>query len=594
MNPITHDGKKILKLFQKRKRAFFVVTASSVLITFTALAIVGVQLFYPYHTIIGIGLWCVSFVPLVWRFYLLRKSLAQFKTYVFVHSFLKHERVKFFTALGFMVCAIVFITVRPIGSDPFMDLRGDPLRERIADDMFQSTAAMDYLETTGNVLLDALNTEARDPNAAQHIKDAFNEFITAVLFSESLTEVHRYNDQIPYRYGKERDASFLISYSLYVKKYELLHRIISRVDDDEFKRKILNETVSVVNEEGVYSEMVERFYLPKTRVRITAGRLYQMLFGNTPHESYDGAYGLLEMKAEGSYAYLFTHFGETVVRTGSVATEAVRSRMFDEWFPIQRAVANTMGHVILSERGNQGLIEDADILLMREHMQPGDIMLQRRNWHLSNVGIPGFWTHAALFTGTLGEMDVYFASEFPRDGYNSMSAYIEGVYPLVYQKYLVGGTLTSVIEAIEPGVVIRTLEKSADADFVIVLRPNLTKKDKLLALFRAMRHVGKPYDYNFDFDTKDALVCSELVYDAYYEVPREKKGLHFDTSTVSGRTVVSPLDMAKEYRSERNSSSAELLFVYFITADEKTKKVTPSTEAVFLESVDWNKFTFAQ
>lgn len=593
MNPLSRDGEKVLKLFKKRKQKIFVTTATGALITFVALAIVGIQLLYPYHTVIGIGLWCFSFLPFIRSLYLSRKSFSQFKTYDFAQSFLKRQRVKIYVVVGFMIGAIVFITVRPIGQDPFMDLRGDALRERIAEDMFQATAAMDYLETTGNVLLDALNTEARDANTAEHIKDTFNDFIIAVLFSESLTETHRYFDQIPYRYGKERDASFLISYSLYVKKYELLHRMMLRVDNDEFKRKVLNENVAVVNESGVYSEMVERYFALKTRIRITAGKLYQMTFGNTPNDSYDGAYGLLETKVNGSYAYLFTHFGETVAQTGSVATEAVRSRMFEQWFPIQKTVANTMGHIILSERGNEGLIENPDIALMREHMRPGDIMLQRRNWHLSNVGIPGFWTHAALFTGTLAEMDAYFASEFPRDGYTSMSAYIEGVYPLAYEKYGTDAS-TSVIEAIEPGVVVRTLEKSADADFVVVLRPNLLKEDVLRAILRAMRHVGKPYDYNFDFDTKDALVCSELVYDAYYEVPGEKKGLHFDTSMVSGRTVVSPLDMAKEYRDEYGGDETELSFVYFITTDEKTGKVTPGTEVTFLESVDWNKFTFAQ
>jgi hypothetical protein len=33
-------------------------------------------------------------------------------------------------------------------------------------------------------------------------------------------------------------------------------------------------------------------------------------------------------------------------------------------------------------------------------MSPGCILLVRRQWYLSNIGIPGFWPHAVLYVGT--------------------------------------------------------------------------------------------------------------------------------------------------------------------------------------------------
>ncbi len=127
-----------------------------------------------------------------------------------------------------------------------------------------------------------------------------------------------------------------------------------------------------------------------------------------------------------------------------------------------------------------------------------------------------------------------------------------------------------------------------------MLRPNLTKHDILLSLIKAFEHVGKPYDYNFDFDTRDSLVCSELIYDAYFEKKPEKNGIHFETSIVSGRKMVSPLDMAKKYVSENDNNDAELSFVYFLKSDEKKQVASVSTKNEFIKSTQWSKFSFWQ
>lgn len=595
MGSSSSDIERLLSILAQKKRVLFVYSSLGLLTLVVGIAVIGIQILYPYHTLVALLPWSLAGVFLLHRVLLGKRLLEQMSTVKAAERFLRRESVKIKFGLGCLAIVLVVITVRPFGNDPFAEYRGEALREFIAKDAVLAAAAMDYLESTGNVVIEQLSQERTDTLAAEVTQKQFNEFLKAVQYSESLTNVHRYFDQLPYRYGEQRKMSFLISYSLYVKKYELLHRIATRVDS-EFERKILNEYMESVGRSGVYREMVERFYLPATRVRLSLGALYFHAFGTLPNDSFGGVYGVLKEKAGGSYGYLVVNFDDTLYRSVHTITEAIRSRAADSWLPVQRTVANAMGRTILSERGHEKLITVPQIVEMRQVMEPGDIMLQRRNWHLSNVGIPGFWTHAALYTGSLTEMDRYFSAEFPYEGYDSFSELLQAQHPRVYELFKTrsGEFERSVIEAIEPGVVAQSLEESAHADFVVVLRPNLDRAAKLVALLRAVEQVGKPYDYNFDFDTRDALVCSELIYDAYIHVEEEKEGIHFSTSMVSGRRIVSPLDIAKRFKAEYGQPDAALSFVYFIKGDEVSGTATPSDLRTFIDSVSWDKFSFSQ
>ncbi len=583
--------------FKKMRKKILKGTLISLTLTFISIAIVGLQLLYPFHVVIGIGIYILSFVPLVRRVYLSRKSWKKYRSYNFAQSFFRKEKKRIAVGFVFTVVVMSFLILRPLDSGAFNDISDAQIRQIVKDDIYQSITAMDYLETSGNQLIETLDTREENANNTKAIEDGFNDFLTAVMFSESLTDKHRYFGNIPYRLSGERSASFVISYSLYVKKYEIVRRIMTLVSGKEYQKKILNEYSPLFERDKIYNEMVNRFYAPKTRLRISAGILYMNIFDGAPEGKYGGSYGVLRGKAKESFKYLFNNFDKTLLDSGELIVDNTKNRMFDVWFPIQRGVANAMGHTILSTRGKGYFITDEQIKRMELKMLPGDIMLQRRNWHLSNVGIPGFWTHSAVYTGSITEMDQYFASEFPFEGYGGMSAYLKDKFPDTYNQYQAdddNGDKNSVIEAIEPGIVLQTLEHSAQADFVATLRPRLSKKDKMLALLKSFEHFGKPYDYNFDFDTRDALVCSELIYDAYFEKLPEKEGLHFETSIVNGRKIVSPLDIAVKFKDEYGTRNAEFEFVYFLEGSEEKQSAFVSTKERFLKSSTWNKFSFLQ
>lgn len=583
--------------FHSWRRKLLRMSLISTLITFVALLIVGLKIFYPFHTVIGVSIYIFSYIPLIHRIVLSRKTWKKYHYYKFTEKFFIKEKRRLILFIIFSVCIISFLWIRPMDEKPFDGLSKDQIIKMVNDDMHISITAMDYLESAGNTLLTNLEKEKINAISSKEISNSFEEFLRAVSFSESLTDRHRYFATIPYSLWNERVSSFLISYSLYIKKYEIVHRVMTSVSGSELKKKILNQYSIFAERDDIYNEMVTRFYHPKTRLRLSLGYLYMRVFA-MPNENRNDEFKLLNTKSISSYGYLKNNFITTLSHTGEILLDDSERRMFEVWFPIQKGLANTMGHTILTARGTKGFITTEQAIEMGKAMDPGDILLQRRNWHLSNIGIPGFYSHAALYTGNLYEMDAYFASEFPYLGFNKFSEYLENKLPKVYEAYKTKdseGYNKEIIEAIEPGVVLQSLRKSLDADFVVALRPNkLNKKDKMLSLISSFEEFGKPYDYNFDFDTTDVLVCSELVFNSYIEHLPYKKGLHFDVQMLSGRKMLTPLDIAKKFIKEKGTDKSELSFVYFLKGSEKNQSSRVASEDEFIETVSWSKFSFMQ
>jgi len=117
-----------------------------------------------------------------------------------------------------------------------------------------------------------------------------------------------------------------------------------------------------------------------------------------------------------------------------------------------------------------------------------------------------------------------------------------------------------VIEALRPGVIVQSLEASGAADSLAVLRPRVSKSDRWAAVLEALSHYGKPYNYQFDFRTDSALVCSQLVYKAY----EMSSGLRLEPRMKGGRLLLSPNEIAMKFARELDTENAELELVLFL------------------------------
>jgi len=142
-------------------------------------------------------------------------------------------------------------------------------------------------------------------------------------------------------------------------------------------------------------------------------------------------------------------------------------------------------------RVGDGIRDRIDALL-----EPGDVLITRHDRALTNLFLPGFWPHAALYLGSVADrqrLDVIL-DEARAGRWNGDRR---------------------VLEALKDGVLFRPLEQTLAVDAVAVIRPQLDPAVVAIGLARAAEHEGKLYNFDFDFFRSDRLVCTEVVYRAY-------------------------------------------------------------------------------
>lgn len=155
-------------------------------------------------------------------------------------------------------------------------------------------------------------------------------------------------------------------------------------------------------------------------------------------------------------------------------------------------------------------------------LKAGDVLLEKTPFRLTDAFIPGHWGHVAVWVGSADEM---------RD---------LGIWdhPVVrkYQAQIEAGK--AVVEALRSGVQMNPLEHFMNIDDLAVLRENgIPDQQRAQVIIQALRQVGKAYDFNFDVESTDKIVCSELVYHAYSHQ-------QWPTAKHLGRVTISPDNVA--------------------------------------------------
>ena len=69
------------------------------------------------------------------------------------------------------------------------------------------------------------------------------------------------------------------------------------------------------------------------------------------------------------------------------------------------AISTLVGDAkIRAPRNGESLITPELLDRLRPLLEPGDILIERRNWYLSHAFLPGYWPHAALYVGSTEDL----------------------------------------------------------------------------------------------------------------------------------------------------------------------------------------------
>jgi hypothetical protein len=256
------------------------------------------------------------------------------------------------------------------------------------------------------------------------------------------------------------------------------------------------------------------------------------------------------------------------------------------WFPVQAETAEWMGDTKV-KRLSSMLISDAQVKEAITRSEPGDVIVERRNWYLSNIGLPGFWPHAALWVGSPDELAAWAKDPAVDAAFGgSFIAFLQRQHPQAWAAFMKPdheGNPRRIIEAVSEGVVFNAAEESIRADYVAAMRPVRGKVDKARAIERAFAYYGRPYDFDFDFYTDESLVCSELVFKSW-EPRKDVQGLQLGLEKVVGRMTLGPNSIVRTFDQQRGTPAEQLAFAWFLDGREREGRAVFADEAAFRAS----------
>jgi hypothetical protein len=382
--------------------------------------------------------------------------------------------------------------------------------------------------------------------------DAVRQLVVAYqnCRNELLRYISKYRETQSIDDPRQRLRASLLGLTAGSTLYQYSHKFVLMFDRDPEAKKLLNESEPFWGiEAGLYDRISRNLH---NRTNLNA--LARMLAWYRSCEE-SNAFAQADLRDTPPHQA----FHEVIAHTGEI--ESVASAL-TAWVTEVSAISKEViydGQALVSTwvgntrvRQCKPKVSSEQLAAMRKLLRPGDILIERQDWYLSRAVMPGYWAHAALYVGGAEDLEKLGLRDDP-----SVVAYWDA-----FQDSREHGHVLNILEAVPQGVRPTTLEHCiGSADSAAVLRPIGLSEDQIKdAIVRAFRHLGKPYDFEFDFETSDKLVCSELVFRAFSGMPE----LEFNLVDVMGRKTLPPSLIAQKFADEYKNPRCQLQLILFL------------------------------
>jgi phosphatidylglycerophosphate synthase len=586
------DAKVLLKmpgLRRARKRHIFGVLASFLLAAGAFVAMV-MRVAYPHHRVLAAGVYVLNWV-------LLTLSVRRYRKYLHDHEVVVRKGL--LVSAPYVAVAVVLLLVGytayvlvPVERSLLTTMTGSDIREMLDEDR----GTMTILRNNGQSTLSAVSSsgyfdrgvDALSPTERSAARELWRDCTLTWLEFDVFKERYKGFYQVDYVAKPELHAdSFFLAFSGLTSQLRSALIMLEMLSANETLATYLNEGASDYGLPADTLFTMKRWMThPDTLLRLNVGSVYLPLVRKDMTIPERDIVALEEDLAD-----VRRRLGKKPAILIDNPLDLFEKRAFAAWYPIQKGIAVQMSAMRTTQRDY--FIDPAQLTKVRSRLKPGDLLLERRNWHMTNIGIPGFWPHVALFIGTLEAMDEFFAGA-PQLGGLKASAYLEKNYPEAYKilrKPDDKGYERCIIESKRSGVILTSIEVSGNADYLAAMRPRLSPKEKFDVMVAAFAHLGKPYDFNFDFSTDQALVCSELIYKSFAAATDQ---LDLSPVSMSGRLLLPPNGIAMKFAKEFNSDERQLDFVLFLDGSEAEQRAIEKTVDDFLATWNRPKWDIAQ
>ena len=160
-------------------------------------------------------------------------------------------------------------------------------------------------------------------------------------------------------------------------------------------------------------------------------------------------------------------------------------------------------------------------------LKTGDIILTFSEGYLSNIFLPGVFTHSIIYVGS-------------RDGWNAKDW--DALNLTLAQRNMIRPE-DDIIEALSEGVVSGTMDHTLDSKInrMVVFRPLLDAEEMKSAIKEAHAYLGNEYDFAFDINDASKQICTEIIYRAF----NGRNNIRFDLVNWIGTMTLNADDIGK-------------------------------------------------